>query len=108
MKVTELKEHLRRLNKAVSGTKSVLQDRLKEALSEAEPVPLTPVVPKTVAVPSADDDEDELLEQELNSGPSGWGSRVGRGGRDEDEEEFTFATEEDLQLGQEVTGEVRA
>lgn len=34
MKIAELKEHLRRLNKPVSGTKGVLQERLKAALEE--------------------------------------------------------------------------
>lgn len=106
MKVTELKEHLRRLNKPVSGTKQVLQDRLKEALGE-ESVPLTPVVPKAVIVPDEEDDDD--YEMNLNSGrfdrPRGDRPRGDRPPRRR--EEFTPASEDDLELGQEINGEVR-
>lgn len=68
MKVTELKEQLRRLQQPVSGTKAVLQERLKAALLET-PVSLGSVKPvgssagasAAAADDGEEDDEDQIL-----------------------------------------------
>eukprot|EP00624_Nannochloropsis_granulata_P003636 evm.model.NODE_28328_length_7145_cov_11.967810.1 len=162
MKVTELKEHLRRLKKPVSGTKALLQERLKEALIET-PVQLTSVSAVPAAAAVADDGEEQLLPpsggeenedeaddgygQEQSAAPRGRAARPaatrgygdddeaqyqrgdnsrgssgynyrneGRGGGGRyteggntwraDEEEWVPATEDEVELGQEMEAEV--
>ena len=97
MKVAELKEHLRRLNKPVSGTKGLLQERLKAALEETpvslnvgsaavqEPiddVEIKVLKPKKASVASkariVEDDEDQILPPDDDE--DGYVSRD-RGGR---------------------------
>lgn len=155
MKVTELKEHLRRLKKPVSGTKGVLQERLKEALTET-PVQLSSITAPTspeASVTSEGSDQGMDVEEEeqllppadlgdIEDGPlgngggaraspggrtaqfsrgytededaydqtgRGGGSRRGPGGRAPwraDEEAWAHASEEVMEIGQEMDAEV--
>lgn len=155
MKVTELKEHLRRLKKPVSGTKGVLQERLKEALTDT-PVQLSsitaPTSPEALVTSEGSDqgmdveEEEQLLPPadlgDIEDGPlgngggtrasprgraaqtsraytehedaydqtgRGEGSRRGPGGRAPwraDEEAWAHASEEVVEIGQEMEAEV--
>lgn len=135
MKVTELKEQLRRLQQPVSGTKAVLQERLKAALLET-PVSLSSVKPVGSSAMENDnadeDDEDQILplgegEEAPPSRPraaagggrprggEAWAEREepeyrasgGRGGGwRADEEHWEDAAQDGVELGQEMEAEV--
>jgi hypothetical protein len=133
MKVTELKEQLRRLKQPVSGTKALLQERLKAALLET-PVTMSSVKPvggggggAKAVVDDEEEEEEEEDEQILpplegetvapwrKAAPSSWAEREapdygatgGRGGGwRADEEEWDDAAEDGVQLGQEMEAEV--
>ncbi len=134
--MTELKEQLRRLKQPVSGTKSVLQERLKAALLET-PVAMTSVKPVgSGAAAAADneeegDDEDQILPPEAGeevaprrTPPRGqnraavsaswadreapdYGAQGGKGGGwRADEEQWDDAAEDGVELGAEMEAEV--